>query len=117
MIDINIMGALYTAHAALPHLRKTTGQYVVTGSADHKARGWDAATGSLLTEFDDDAGFTVVNGNPPVGETGNPIEWHRTDRIAYGSTVASRGILRDEVRVIGARVGVAEQTQLAVLTW
>lgn len=33
MVDINIMGALYTAHAALPHLRKTTGQYVVTGSA------------------------------------------------------------------------------------
>lgn len=32
MVDINIMGALYTAHAALPHLRKTTGQYVVTGS-------------------------------------------------------------------------------------
>ncbi|NNE53792.1 MAG: SDR family oxidoreductase [Sulfitobacter sp.] len=32
MIDVNIMGALYTAHAALPHLRKTTGQYVVTGS-------------------------------------------------------------------------------------
>ncbi|MEW9919447.1 SDR family oxidoreductase [Marimonas sp. MJW-29] len=33
MVDLNIMGALYTAHAALPHLRKTTGQYVVTGSA------------------------------------------------------------------------------------
>lgn len=33
MVDINIMGALYTAHAAMPHLRKTTGQYVVTGSA------------------------------------------------------------------------------------
>jgi len=33
MIDINVMGALYTAHAALPHLRKTKGQYVVTGSA------------------------------------------------------------------------------------
>ncbi|PTX56690.1 NADP-dependent 3-hydroxy acid dehydrogenase YdfG [Litoreibacter ponti] len=33
MIDLNIMGALYTAHAALPHLRKTKGQYVVTGSA------------------------------------------------------------------------------------
>lgn len=33
MIDLNIMGALYTAHAALPHLRKTRGQYVVTGSA------------------------------------------------------------------------------------
>lgn len=33
MVNINIMGALYTAHAALPHLRKTTGQYVVTGSA------------------------------------------------------------------------------------
>lgn len=33
MIDINIMGALYTAHAALPHLRKTKGQFVVTGSA------------------------------------------------------------------------------------
>ena len=32
MVDINVMGALYTAHAALPHLRKTTGQYVVTGS-------------------------------------------------------------------------------------
>ncbi len=32
MVDINIMGALYTAHAALPHLEKTTGQYVVTGS-------------------------------------------------------------------------------------
>lgn len=33
MVDLNVMGALYTAHAALPHLRKTTGQYVVTGSA------------------------------------------------------------------------------------
>ena len=33
MVDLNIMGALYTAHAAMPHLRKTTGQYVVTGSA------------------------------------------------------------------------------------
>jgi NADP-dependent 3-hydroxy acid dehydrogenase YdfG len=32
MVDINIMGALYTAHAALPHLRKTMGQFVVTGS-------------------------------------------------------------------------------------
>lgn len=32
MIDLNVMGALYTAHAALPHLRKTKGQYVVTGS-------------------------------------------------------------------------------------
>ncbi|NUH64825.1 SDR family NAD(P)-dependent oxidoreductase [Sulfitobacter sp. S0837] len=33
MVDLNIMGALYTAHTAMPHLRKTTGQYVVTGSA------------------------------------------------------------------------------------
>ena len=33
MVELNIMGALYTAHAAMPHLRKTTGQYVVTGSA------------------------------------------------------------------------------------
>ncbi|WP_340238015.1 SDR family oxidoreductase [Sulfitobacter pontiacus] len=33
MIDLNVMGALYTAHAAMPYLRKTTGQYVVTGSA------------------------------------------------------------------------------------
>ena len=33
MVDLNVMGALYTAHAAMPHLRKTTGQYVVTGSA------------------------------------------------------------------------------------
>ncbi|HBB83123.1 MAG TPA: short-chain dehydrogenase [Sulfitobacter sp.] len=33
MVDLNIMGALYTAHAAMPHLRKSTGQYVVTGSA------------------------------------------------------------------------------------
>lgn len=32
MVDLNVMGALYTAHAALPHLRKTSGQYVVTGS-------------------------------------------------------------------------------------
>ena len=33
MVDLNVMGALYTAHAAMPHLRKTTGQYMVTGSA------------------------------------------------------------------------------------
>ncbi|WP_373486876.1 SDR family oxidoreductase [Blastomonas sp.] len=33
MVDINIMGALYTAHAAMPHLRKVKGQYLVTGSA------------------------------------------------------------------------------------
>lgn len=32
MVDVNIMGALYTAHAAMPELRKTKGQYVVTGS-------------------------------------------------------------------------------------
>ncbi|EPX80917.1 SDR family oxidoreductase [Litoreibacter arenae] len=32
MVDLNIMGALYTAHAALPHLRKSKGHYVVTGS-------------------------------------------------------------------------------------
>ncbi len=33
MVDLNIMGALYTAHAAMPHLRKVKGHYVVTGSA------------------------------------------------------------------------------------
>ncbi|TMM55089.1 SDR family oxidoreductase [Sulfitobacter sabulilitoris] len=33
MVDLNIMGALYTAHAAIPHLKKTRGQFVVTGSA------------------------------------------------------------------------------------
>ena len=33
MVDLNILGALYTAHLAMPHLRKTTGQYIVTGSA------------------------------------------------------------------------------------
>lgn len=33
MVDLNVMGALYTAHVAMPYLRKTTGQYVVTGSA------------------------------------------------------------------------------------
>lgn len=33
MVDLNIMGALYTAHAALPHLEKSKGQFVVTGSA------------------------------------------------------------------------------------
>ncbi len=32
MIDLNVMGALYTAHAALPHLQETKGHYVVTGS-------------------------------------------------------------------------------------
>ncbi|MGB3738038.1 MAG: SDR family oxidoreductase, partial [Pontixanthobacter sp.] len=32
MIHLNIMAVLYTAHATLPHLRKTTGQFVVTGS-------------------------------------------------------------------------------------
>lgn len=32
MVDLNVMGALYTAHAALPHLEKTKGHYVVTGS-------------------------------------------------------------------------------------
>lgn len=33
MIHANVMGVLYTAHAALPHLQKTKGHYVVTGSA------------------------------------------------------------------------------------
>ncbi|CTQ48274.1 SDR family oxidoreductase [Jannaschia donghaensis] len=33
MIHANVMGVLYTAHAALPHLRKTKGHYIVTGSA------------------------------------------------------------------------------------
>ncbi len=33
MIHANVMGVLYTAHAALPHLRKRKGHFVVTGSA------------------------------------------------------------------------------------
>ncbi|UWR23542.1 SDR family oxidoreductase [Sulfitobacter sp. S190] len=32
MVDLNIKGALYTAHAALPHLRTAKGQFLVTGS-------------------------------------------------------------------------------------
>lgn len=32
MIDLNILGVLYTAHAAIPHLKKTKGHFVVTGS-------------------------------------------------------------------------------------
>lgn len=32
MIDINILGVLWTAKAALPHLRKTKGHFLVTGS-------------------------------------------------------------------------------------
>ena len=32
MIQLNIMAVLYTAHATLPHLRKTKGSFVVTGS-------------------------------------------------------------------------------------
>lgn len=33
MIDLNIMGVLFTARATLPELRKTQGQLVLTGSA------------------------------------------------------------------------------------
>jgi NADP-dependent 3-hydroxy acid dehydrogenase YdfG len=33
MIDINILGLLYTARAALPQLRKSTGHFLMTGSA------------------------------------------------------------------------------------
>lgn len=33
MIDINIMGVLYTARAAIPHLRRTRGHLLITGSA------------------------------------------------------------------------------------
>lgn len=33
MIDINVMGVLWTAKATLPHLRATKGHFVVTGSA------------------------------------------------------------------------------------
>ena len=33
MIDVNIMGLLYTARAAIPHLKKTKGHLVMTGSA------------------------------------------------------------------------------------
>jgi len=32
MIHLNILAVLYTAHAALPHLRKTRGHFIVTGS-------------------------------------------------------------------------------------
>ncbi|WP_417682594.1 SDR family oxidoreductase [Pseudidiomarina aquimaris] len=33
MIDVNINGLLYTARLTLPHLRKTTGHFLLTGSA------------------------------------------------------------------------------------
>ncbi|RUO76138.1 SDR family oxidoreductase [Idiomarina seosinensis] len=33
MIDVNINGLLYTAKLTLPHLRKTTGHFLMTGSA------------------------------------------------------------------------------------
>lgn len=32
MLQLNIHGVLYTAHAAMPHLKKTKGHFVVTGS-------------------------------------------------------------------------------------
>lgn len=32
MIHVNILAVLYAAHAAIPHLKKTKGQFVVTGS-------------------------------------------------------------------------------------
>lgn len=32
MIHLNILGVLYGAHAAIPHLKKTKGHFVVTGS-------------------------------------------------------------------------------------
>ena len=32
MIHINIMAVLYAAHAAIPHLKKTKGHFIVTGS-------------------------------------------------------------------------------------
>lgn len=32
MIDLNIKGALYTAHAAMDELKQTSGHYIVTGS-------------------------------------------------------------------------------------
>jgi len=32
MVDLNVMAVLYTAHATLPHLRKTKGTFIVTGS-------------------------------------------------------------------------------------
>jgi len=32
MIHLNILAVLYTAHAAIPHLKKTKGHFVVTGS-------------------------------------------------------------------------------------
>lgn len=33
LIDLNVMGVLYTARASMPHLRKTRGHLVLTGSA------------------------------------------------------------------------------------
>jgi NADP-dependent 3-hydroxy acid dehydrogenase YdfG len=33
LIAVNVMGVLYTARAALPHLRRTRGHLVLTGSA------------------------------------------------------------------------------------
>lgn len=33
MVDVNILGVLNTARATLPHLRKTTGHFLMTGSA------------------------------------------------------------------------------------
>ncbi len=32
MIDVNVMAVLYAAHEAIPHLKKTKGRFVVTGS-------------------------------------------------------------------------------------
>lgn len=33
MVNVNIMGLLYTAKLTLPHLRKTSGHFIMTGSA------------------------------------------------------------------------------------
>ena len=40
MIDLNIMGLLYTARAGLPELRKTKGTLVLTGSAAGRGGPW-----------------------------------------------------------------------------
>jgi len=33
MLQVNVNGLLYTAHACLPHLRESTGHFVMTGSS------------------------------------------------------------------------------------
>ncbi|MEQ6248493.1 SDR family oxidoreductase [Sulfitobacter sp. HNIBRBA3233] len=113
MIDLNIKGALYTAHAVMPDLKKNKGQFLVTGSAAGRrhikgsiygATKWfiHGFAGNLAEEMSEWGGRCMVVApgmvDTPFFDSAKPDKLHAEDvaeAVVYALNAPERATIRE----------------------